>query len=167
MHLADWQFGWDQMSHKAVTCGTSLLRTGGRVFISSPGCTVHINTLYSLTKVPISCSFVQRKRRLPLRGRCTNPLEKTSRGLREKKKRGANKNWKTENPPPPPQTPQTPTFPHSPQWAQQHKPSLTSQEVWFFWTSTFCPVMPEQMVANCCLQWRRTFSFGHDGQLGE
>lgn len=161
MHLADWQFGWDQMSHKAVTCGTSPPRIGGRAFIFFARLCVHINTLYSLTKVPISCSFVQRKRRLPLRGRCTNPLEKTSWGLwKKKKKRGANKNCKTEDTP-------TPTFPHSPQWAQQHKPSLTSQEVWFFWTSTFCLTMPEQMVANCCLQWRRTCSSGHDGQLGE
>lgn len=151
------------MSNKAVTCSTSLPLTSGELFIFFPApLYVHINKLYGLLKVLISCSFVQRKRRLPLRGRCTNPLEKTSRGLREEKEGGPRRSARLRTPllPHP-----TATLPHSPQWAQQHKPSLTSQEVRFFCTSTFCAAMPEQMVANCCLHWRRTCSSGHDRKL--
>lgn len=125
---------------------------------------VHINTLYGLPKVLISCSFVERKRRLPLRGRCTNPWEKTSRGLREEKEGGSARSGRLRTPLLPHSST---TMPHSPQRAQQHKPSLTSQEVRFFWTSTFCATMPEQMEPNCCLQWRRTWSSGHDRQLGD
>lgn len=53
---------------------------------------------------------VQGKCNLPLRGRCTNPLEKTSWGLREEKR---GQYGPKDNPPP--------TLPPDPQWMQQHK----------------------------------------------
>lgn len=91
---------------------------------------------------------VQGKCNLPLRGRCTNPLEKTSWGLREEKR---GQYGPKDNPPP-----------HSPSRSPVNATTqvpLTSQEVDLCKqvSSRRYPVMLKQMVADCRLQRRRTY----------
>lgn len=132
-------------------------------FPLSPPLYIHINILCSLTKSPDILLFVQRKHYLPLRGRCTNPLEKTSWGLR-KKRRGPVRTRRLRTPPYPPPPPSLPL----PSECNNTSPFDISGSRFFGRgvTSRRYPAMPKQMVADCCLQRRRTCSLGHDERLG-